>query len=185
MKAKVIALPPRRMPSQKPGKSKQDYGTPPEFIAAVEARFGDLQVDLAASAGNAKASRFVAEKEDSLALDWSREFAGRRCWLNPPFGHLAPWAERCASYARAPTRGGVEVATAFPIVRGGVVFLLTPASIGSEWFARHVHGVALVLALRGRLSFDGVAPYPKDCILSVFGPAVLPGFDVWDWRGWW
>jgi hypothetical protein len=38
-----------------------------------------------------------------------------------------------------------------------------------------------VLGLNGRLTFKGTtAPYPKDCMLSVFG--VEPGFDVWSWR---
>lgn len=58
--------------------------------------------------------------------------------------------------------------------------LLVPASVGSRWFAEHVHGWARVLALSGRLSFDGIAPFPKDLILAVYGEP--PGFDVWDWR---
>jgi hypothetical protein len=33
----------RKMPEQKPGRSKQDYGTPWDFIKAVEARFGKLR----------------------------------------------------------------------------------------------------------------------------------------------
>lgn len=41
-------------PIQKPGRSKQDYGTPWEFIRAVERRWGKLHVDLAAHSENAK-----------------------------------------------------------------------------------------------------------------------------------
>ena len=41
------------VPIQKPGRSRQDYGTPPEFLAAVVARFGPLAFDLAASRDNA------------------------------------------------------------------------------------------------------------------------------------
>ena len=64
---------------------------------------------------------------------------------------------------------------------GSRIFLLTPASIGANWFAEHVYGKAHVLALQGRLTFVGhKQPYPKDCILSVYG--VKPGFSVWDWR---
>ncbi len=38
-------------PKQKPGRSKQDYGTPPEFLDAVKARFRieAFDCDLAAS----------------------------------------------------------------------------------------------------------------------------------------
>lgn len=154
------------MPKQQPGKSKQDYETPPEFIAAVERRFGRLHVDLAARADNAKAAIFVPPERDSLSLNWAREFAGRRCWLNPEFADIAPWAAKCAASASA----------------GLHIVMLTPASIGANWFAEHVHGKAIVLGLSPRITFVGAAdPYPKDCMLSVFGLGVA-GFDVWRWQ---
>ena len=40
----------------------------------------------------------------------------------------------------------------------------------------------LRLALQGRLSFDGKAPFPKDCMLSVYGTGQRKEFEVWDWR---
>ncbi len=159
----------REMPAQKPGKSFQDYATPGEFIRAVEARFGKLQVDLAATSGNAKAKVFLTPQDDALSVDWSEKFGQQRCWLNPPFAQIEPWAERCRTFRKNS--------------RGGAIFFLTPASVGSNWFAEHIHGTARVFALRGRLSFDGKAPYPKDTILSVFWNQVRPGFEVWDWRG--
>lgn len=57
-----------------------------------------------------------------------------------------------------------------------------PASIGSNWFAEHVHRRALVLGLNGpRLKFEGSPdPYPKDLMLVCYGES--PGFDVWRWR---
>lgn len=164
------ATKPRRAPKQKPGRSKQDYSTPADFMEAVEKRFGRMQVDLAATAENAKAKRFVTPEEDSLSLRWQYAFAGKRCWLNPPFERIAPWAAKCLS-------DGLD-----PAFRLGRIFFLTPASIGANWFAEYVHQRALVIALRGRLSFDGKDPYPKDCMLSVFGAGVVPGFEVWDWR---
>jgi len=61
------------------------------------------------------------------------------------------------------------------------VLMLTPASIGSEWFQRYVHRKAMVLGLSPRLHFVGAAdPYPKDCMLSCFGFGVT-GFDIWRW----
>jgi hypothetical protein len=48
-----------REPIQKPGRSKQDYETPPDLIAAIEARWGKLTVDLAACADNTKCARFI------------------------------------------------------------------------------------------------------------------------------
>jgi phage N-6-adenine-methyltransferase len=158
----------RMMPRQKPGLSRQDFATPKGFIATVEKRFGKLEVDLAATARNAKAPRYVTPKEDSFSVEWQTEFDGMVCWLNPPFGNIGPWAEKCA--AEGPYMGN-----------GGVILFLTPASIGANWFARYVYRNALVIGLQGRLSFDGKNPYPKD-LLSVFGPGVPPGFEVWDWE---
>jgi phage N-6-adenine-methyltransferase len=165
----------RLMPAQKPGLSKQDYATPPEFIDAVKRRFGirEFAYDLAASKENTKAKHFFCEEQDSLKQDWPRAIteSGRShvgpawAWLNPPYAHIAPWAEKCAASAH--------------IRSGRRILFLVPAAVGANWFAQHVDGQALVLLLNGRISFDGKAPYPKDCILVGYG--LEPGYEVWSW----
>lgn len=155
-------------PKQKPGGSKQDYGTPRAFIRACEARWGHFAVDLAATQDNAKASRFIPPEEDSLAVPWAAYFrhAPVLAWLNPPFGAIERWAAKCAEETRDSTLR---------------IVMLTPASIGTQWFAEHVHGKALVLGIRPRLTFEGTTdPYPKDLMLSLFGFGET-GFDVWRW----
>ena len=154
------------MPPQKPGRSKQDYGTPWGLIRAVEYRFGVLMYDLAASDDNHKADMWATEEEDSLVLDWSALPAGL-LWLNPPFADITPWAKKCAAEKN----------------RGARILMLVPASVGSNWFAEHVHGQAMVYALAPRLTFEGCAqPYPKDCMLCHYSPIVGPGFSVWRWK---
>ena len=158
------------MPAQKPGTSRQDFATPAAFIEAVERRFGQLAWDLAAHAENSKCGlRYFgpgsAHGEDSLAVGWSSFLQIGTLWLNPPFGKIDPWAVKCA--AEAPKRHGL-------------ILMLTPASVGANWFAANVQGKAYVLALSPRLSFDGKAPFPKDCVLSVWGHG-LRGFDTWRW----
>lgn len=162
-------------PKQKRGHSRQDYGTPWEFITAVVARFGEFVCDLAANASNAKCKFYFSEANDSLVRPWAEMFPGGNLWLNPEFRDIAPWAEKCA--LEAPRRRGR-------------ILLLTPASIGTDWFARHVHGKALVLGLSPRMTFEGtppnpktgkVDPYPKDLMLSVFGQGYC-GFDLWRWK---
>lgn len=156
-----------KMPAQKPGRSVQTYGTPRDFIAAVEARFGHLVCDLAASADNAKAPAFYDEARDSLSVPWSEEHPTGTLWLNPPFADIDPWAAKCAEEA---TR------------RHGLILMLTPASIGCNWFAAHVRGKAMVLGLSPRMQFEGASdPYPKDLAVSVYGYG-LHGFDTWRWR---
>ena len=158
----------KHRPVQKPGRSKQDYGTPPDFIAAVERRFGKLDWDLAATAKNAKAPKFITPKQDSLLTPWPT--AGN-LWLNPPFANIEPWAARCAGWSLVGAESGARL------------LLLTPLS-SANWVRDHVFPNASIIALNGRLTFEGeTTPYPKDCMLSLFGwPNVQVPFEVWDWR---
>lgn len=169
----------RRMPVQKPGRSVQTYGTPMELIRAVEARWGRLGFDLAASEENHKAPYWYAERHNSLAQDWSERAAFQRSrneldlmWLNPPFANIAPWAEKCKLESQ----------------QGARIIFLVPASVGAEWFAAHVEGHARVVALRPRLTFEGCKdPYPKDCMLCLYGKvdaqtSFMPGFETWRWK---
>ena len=165
-------------PKQKPGRSKQDVQTPRDLLDAVERRFGRIVVDLAATRDNAvvengcyygKGSLFGGT-EDSLQVPWARYAPGlphELQWLNPPYANIWPWAAKCAEEGEM----------------GARIAMLVPASIGSNWFAEHVHDKALVLAISPRVTFVGhTSPYPKDLILAVYGPWVAPGFDTWRWR---
>lgn len=158
----------RVMPAQKPGQSKQDYGTPREFIIAVEKRFGKIDFDLAAHVHNRVVVDYYGPESqwasDSLTQDWTK--LRGHLWLNPEFGNITPWAEKCA--ASAPCGQTIRS-----------ISFLVPASIGANWFARHVDGKARVFFLNGRLSFDGKNPYPKDTILARYG--MSPGYEVWRW----
>lgn len=145
------------------GTSNQDYQTPKDFMAAVKRRFEWLSVDLAASPFNTQCVQFLSESHNSLTWDWSK--LEGLLWLNPPFDNIAPWAEKCAKEAKL----------------GAKILFLTPASVGSVWFAEHVFAKAMVFALRPRLCFDGKNPYPKDCILSCYGIMGI-GFDLWKWK---
>jgi len=154
------------VPAQRPANSRQDYTTPFAFLAAVERLVGPIAVDLAADTSNHVCERWLGpggEVEDAFAVPWAGLAPRQLLWLNPPFGAIGRWVER----AEAAKSGGARVA------------VLTPASVGSEWFARWVAGRAAVLFLRPRLSFDRKAPYPKDLMLSLYG--WVPGWWLWDW----
>lgn len=150
------------MPAQKPHRSRQDFETPRIFLDAVEYRWGKLTADLACTVENAKAP--LALVQSLTDVEWPVE---GNLWLNPPFADIDPWARRCAAW-----RGR----------QGARLFLLTPASVGANWFADHVYGRAMVYALSPRLKFVGAKDqYPKDLILSVYGDG--PGFAPWRWTG--
>jgi phage N-6-adenine-methyltransferase len=160
------------MPRQKPGTSKQNYATPAAFINAVKLRLRvpGFAFDFAAEKSNAQCPRYWSKRDDALSktsVEWAQQIRGAGWgWLNPPFDDIQPWAYACENAE----------------VQGAHIALLTPASVGSNWFNQHIHGRALVLALNGRLDFIPGKVYPKDCILSLFGPTVSPGFDVWRWK---
>jgi phage N-6-adenine-methyltransferase len=145
--------------------SKQDYGTPRALIDAVEQRWGKLTIDLAASVENAKAPKFLSAADDYLKQP--SVVCSGLCWLNPPFADLAPWMAKCRDDA----------------ADGARIVMLVPASVGSEWFAQHVWGRAKVVAVRPRLTFEGCHdPYPKDCMLLLWGRFDEPSFSTWRWR---
>ncbi len=154
-------------PVQKRGRSKQDYGTPWEFIHACEDRFGGIACDLAASKENTKGPTYYTREVNTLIQPWAKDHPTGTLWLNPEFADISPYAEKCAAES---------------LERRGLILMLTPASIGACWFASHVNRKAVVLGLSPRLQFEGTTePYPKDLCLSVYGYG-LSGFDTWRWK---
>lgn len=150
-------------------RKKQDVGTPPEFLAAVVKRWGALTWDLAATQGNSVAlGNYFSPEQDSLAHDWLG--LGQRLWLNPPFGKIPAFANRCRQWTRRNDNGD-----------GALLFLLTPAAVDSNWYRDYVHDLARVFFLSPRIRFVGEKdPFPKPLMLSVFG--LDAGFEFWKWK---
>ena len=155
-------------PIQKPGRSKQDYCTPPLFLAALKQRLGigQFDIDLAASAENAICMNYYDEQMNALKQSW-KVTQGGWAFCNPPFAHIHPWVEKA----------GLEAA------KGAQVAMLVPVSTGANWWYGFVHDDCHVLFLNGRLTFVGeTAPYPKDCAILLYTPYIRTGYDIWDWR---
>jgi phage N-6-adenine-methyltransferase len=167
--AKVVPMR-RKMPQQRPTTSEQAYGTPPEFIAAVQKRFGRIVWDLAASATNRVVPQYFDEEADSLKQSWHAIAPdGGWLWLNPEFGDIPRFAEKCAEEMR----------------KGAHILSLTPASVGANWFHDSVTPNAHVIELGARMKFVGAKDmYPKDLILSVWMRGIT-GRSWWKWtEGW-
>ncbi len=159
------------MPIQKPGRSVQVVGTPRNVLDAVEAIYGQMAFDLAATLGNAVTERDgdhhfgpgSALATDSLLADWDQ--VDGNLWLNPEYADIGKWAKKCAE-----TNTGRE----------RKIFLFVPLST-ANWARDYVFGKALVLGLNPRVTFVGHRQaYPKDMMLAVFGEA--PGFECWRWK---
>ena len=158
------------------GNSEQSVGTPRDFLDAVEKRFGTIGWDLAATYENKVASgdenffglnHWRLGYRDAIEADWfDLKFRHWVRWLNPPFGNISPWAEKCAECQ------WLNVWTLF----------LVPYSAGSNWWRDYVRGKAMVFALQPRLKFIGhTQSYPKDLALCAYGFGVN-GEDNWRWK---
>jgi phage N-6-adenine-methyltransferase len=113
------------------GKSAIDpansWQTPLSIIDAI----GPFDLDPCASPGqtNRCATIGYAGENDGLILPWFG-----RVFCNPPYGrHSRPWLEKCAAYRN-------------------VIALITPKSIGSQWFQRVICD-SEILFVQGRIPF--------------------------------
>ena len=162
--------------SDQSNKSKQDYGTPYEFIQSVENKLNRrIAFDLAADEHNCvvkirlndmPVKRHFDINDNALVQDWNATLQGCLGWLNPPFEDISPWVEKAYKESRM----------------GANIAVLVPLSI-AKWWRDWVDEKAYVFMLHGRLTFQGeTKPYPKDCALLIYGPTGYKGYEVWDWR---
>lgn len=159
---------PSKMPRQKRGSSKQNYQTPPEFLAAVKRYLGiqKFAYDLAAEPHTAAAERYFTKETDGLAQSWTgHDFRGW-LWLNPPYDDIPRWVKK--AYEQS--------------LRGAKVAVLVPASVGANWWRDWVHEKAGVVMLNGRIKFVGCEwGYPKDLALLLYGVDPEPAYRIWTW----
>ena len=173
-------------PSINRAESSGDIWTPWEFIHAVERTFNQpLVVDLAASGKqSAKAPMFITPEQDSLKWDWVQLYEENRLgvsgalWLNPPYSNITPWAKKCAN--------------TYVFDEQVEIFLLTPASVGANWFWDYVWDYATVYSV-GRMVFDNCfdrktgllvsTVYPKDLILAHYtNTTPSRTLQRWQWK---
>ncbi len=170
--------------------SEQVVATPWAFIRAVEAKFGMLHVDLAATDENRKAPVWITPERDTFSVNWAHVLSGSLGWLNPEFDPMEKWVEKCAIEQQ----------------RGAEFLALAPASIGTNWFWDHVQPFATVYSI-GRIPFEGshnkypkghpkagqrrcagppvcmgCCPYPKDLILSHYNQNPNHELQRWRWK---
>lgn len=128
-----------------------EWGTPASVFEPLNA-LHHFTVDVCATPGRQKLMRYFSPLQDGLAQDW----AGERCWMNPPYGRkLVPWIVKAAT-------------------PGYYVVALIPARTDTLWWHKYVMPQlekGLVTFMKGRVKFvdaDGKqgdpAPFPT-CIV--------------------
>ena len=112
--------------------------TPPDFMAAIYAAFGEIDLDPCGHVLSPVIARrriLLSEGGDGLTDAWS----GRLVFVNPPFSELLKWLQRAHGQWRA---GTVET-----------VVCLGPVRTDSRWFHDTLSADADIYLLRGRVRF--------------------------------
>ena len=147
--------------------SSSEWSTPRWLFDACALRWGPFDLDVAATAANAKCERFYTRADDGLVQPWDG-----RVWCNPPYGRgeIELWLRRAASLAHL----------AAPLT------MLLPANTDTAWWHDYVMEWASEIALlRGRVRFEtpegGAAGAPKfGSAVVVFGGPVRP-VRIYSW----
>lgn len=129
--------------------ASSDWATPQDFFDEVEKRFGRLDLDVCATAENAKCEDYFDLELDGLKQPW----APKDCWLNPPYGRgIGAWMAKAAVEAD----------------KGAVVIALVPARTDTKWFRAAYEKASYLYLISGRLKFGGcenAAPFPSALFL--------------------
>ena len=126
------------------GSGKTDYETPQEFFDELDREFG-FDLDVCATAENAKHERFFSPEQDGLKQDWQGT-----CWMNPPYGlGIQRWVRKAYEAS----------------LNGATVVCLLPASTDTRWWHEYVMKGEIRFVQR-RLSFGtGRAPFPSVIVI--------------------
>lgn len=157
--------------------SKQDLGTPWPFVWACEQKWGPIAWDLAASANNTKAPRYLGKRINSLKQDWTDILRRDIGWLNPEFDPVAPWIDKVCLECE----------------KGARLIVNTRASVGADWFWQ-MEPLGNVYTLKPRLIYlnqrDKITGrplkkpkvYPSDLIVTVFNLEPKQPMQRWEWK---
>jgi phage N-6-adenine-methyltransferase len=133
--------------------NSDEWATPQSTFDALNETYGPFDLDVSATAENAKCPRYFSLEDDGLSQSWAK-----RNWCNPPYSQLKKWVAKAAQEA------------AF----GNMTVMLIPARTDTAAFHDHIYRKANVeiIFLRGRLKFGDAknsAPFPS--MVVVFNPA--------------
>ena len=132
------------------------WRTPDYLFAWASEQFGPFDIDLAASAENAKCAKFFTAEDDALQRPWAD--AGTCGWLNPPYSKIQPWVEKAISEAE----------------QGFRTVMLIPTFNGEPRDALILENATDVVLIEGRVKFKVAHPdvkpssNPRGSMLVVF-----------------
>ena len=136
--------------------SKTDlWSTPDDFYKKLD-RIFHFEVDVCATAENAKCKNFYSIENDGLKKNWVGSV-----WMNPPYGRgIYEWVKKAYESGKA----------------GATVVCLLPARVDTAWWHEYCQRGEIYF-VRGRLKFgqqDNSAPFPSAVV--VFRPQITDAF---------
>ena len=142
-----------------------DWWTPQWVFDMLDQEFG-FEIDVCASAENAKCQRFFSREDNALAQEWTGV-----CWMNPPYGRsgdqgIYQWMQKARQSAQA----------------GATVVCFVPARTDTLWWWDHaLEGE--IRFIKGRLKFSNAAnsaPFPQAAV--IFRPGLIDQGQVIWWK---
>jgi phage N-6-adenine-methyltransferase len=130
--------------------SKSDkWATPQAFFNQVSAEFGGFDLDVCATAANAKCERFYTIADDGLSQLWAA-----KNWCNPPYSDIKRWVQKARREQ----------------LLGKQTVMLIPARTDTAIFHDSIYNLTNVdiRFIKGRLKFGGSpnsAPFPSMLII--------------------
>ncbi len=134
-------------------KIQDNYGTPPSLFAQACQKYNIFPtLDVCANSKNAKCSKFITQKEDSLLFQWEETF-----FMNPPYSKVNQFMKK-AYYQHL--KYGVD----------GLCLIY--AKTDTKYWHSYIENKAEIHFIKGRIKFykDGYptknsAPYPSVWII--------------------
>lgn len=125
------------------------WETPRDFFEKLNKEF-NFEIDVCATAEDAKCTRYFSPQEDGLSQNWEGV-----CWMNPPYGRAI----------------GNRVKKAYESsLNGATVVCLLPSRTDTKWWHDYCMKGEIRL-VKGRLKFGdskNSAPFPSAVV--IFGP---------------
>ena len=127
--------------------SKTDlWATPQDIFDRYNAKY-NFELDVCASAENAKCQRYFTIENDGLSQDWNGV-----CWMNPPYGReIYNWMKKAYESS----------------LNGATVVCLVPARTDTKWWHEYAMKGQIEF-IRGRLKFGDAknsAPFPSAIVV--------------------
>jgi len=139
-----------------------EWGTPQWLFDLLHQEFR-FELDVCATAENAKCKRYFTQDDDGLLKDW----APRRCWMNPPYGgEIGGWMQKAVQESK----------------KGALVACLIPARPDTNWWWENALQGEMRF-IRGRLVWqDGGTPAPFPSAVVILSPEHKRKVVWWDIR---